>query len=381
MNARPVWAEISRLKLLHNYGLLRSLAAPAEMMAVVKANAYGHGALACAQALAAGGAQWLGVTDVTEGVAVRAVCPEAKILVMVGLWPGEAEAVIADRLSPVVWEAVHLDEAARAGKPLGVHLEIDTGMSRQGVRIADLPALLDKLRLLPSVRLEGVMTHFHSPEMLDCPATEEQFARFVTAIDIVYGHGFRPEFIHAGNSATVLISCVDELVNLAKKYGAKAMMRAGLSLYGYAPRFTGSSGPGAVNELRPVLAWKSRITSLRTIEPGENAGYCATFRATRQTKLALLPAGYADGLNRLLSNCGAALVRGKRAPIAGRVSMDLTILDVTDIPGVEIGDEAVLIGEQGPEKITAYDHANMTGTIPYEVLCNLSTRVPRIMVD
>jgi len=381
MNTHPVWAEISRSNLLHNFHLLRSLAAPAELLAVVKANAYGHGAVACSQALASGGAQWLGVTSVDEGVAIRAACPHSEILAMCGLWPGEAEAARAHRIIPVVWEPTHLDEAARSEQPLSVHLEIDTGMSRQGVRLADLPLLLDKLQRLPSLHLDGVMTHFHSPEVLDCPANQQQLAQFITAIDTILTRGLHPRWIHAGNSATVLNSGASALVKVAKKYGAQAILRPGLALYGYAPRFTGGGKPASVAELKPVLTWKSRVASLRTIEPGDTAGYCATFRATRSTRLALLAAGYADGLNRLLSNQGAVLLRGKCAPIAGRISMDLTIVDVTDIPDVEIGDEAVLIGMQGAEEITAYDHADIAGTIPYEILCNINVRVPRVMVD
>jgi alanine racemase len=378
MNVRPVWAEISCSKLLHNYDLLHSLAAPAELLAVVKADAYGHGTVACSEALAANGATWLGVTSVDEGVAVRAVCPEAEILALGGLWPGEAETALALRITPVVWEGVHLEEAARIGQPFPIHLEIDTGMSRQGVQLAELPVLLDDLQKRPLLRLDGVMTHFHSPEMLDSPATREQFARFVTTIDTIYARGFRPRWVHAGNSASLLDPGPAELTALAEKCGAKAMLRPGLALYGYAPRFTGGPAPAEAGDLKPVLAWKCRVASLRTIEAGEVAGYCATFRAARPTRLALLPVGYADGLNRLLSNRGAVLVSGRRAPIAGRISMDLTMVDVTDIPGVEIGDEAVLIGTQGAEAITACDHADLAGTIPYEILCNISARVPRV---
>ena len=381
MNARPVWAEISRSKLLHNFDLLRSLAGSAQLLAVVKANAYGHGALLCSEALAAGGAKWLSVTSVEEGVAMRAACPDAEILALGGLWFGEAATALAHRLTPVVWEAVHLEEAARSGQPLSVHLEVDTGMSRQGVRLAALPTLLDKLQALPSLRLDGVMTHFHSPEMLDSSASHDQFEQFVTAIDTICTRGLHPRWIHAGNSASLLDPGAGELVKLAGKYNLTAMLRPGLALYGYAPRFTGGAKPAISDELKPVLAWKSRIASLRTIEPGETAGYCATFRAKRRTRLALLPVGYADGLNRLLSNRGAVLVRGQRAPIAGRISMDLTIADVTDVPGAEIGDEAVLIGTQRAEAITAYDHADVARTIPYEILCNISARVPRVMVD
>ena len=386
MTGRPIWAEISRSNLRHNFELLRRLAAPAELLAVVKADAYGHGTLACSRLLALGGVKWLGVTDVDEGVRVRAACAEAgvtdvAILAMGGLWPDEAEAALMHGITPVVWEAVHLAEAARAGGPMAVHLEVDTGMSRQGVRMEELPAFLDTLARTPQLRLDGVMTHFHSPEILDGPATAEQLARFAAALDMIFGRGLQPRWVHAGNSATLLDPGADAIVQLAEKHGAKAMLRPGLALYGYAPRFAGGAQPEFSEDLRPVLAWKTRVASLRTIAKGETAGYCATFRAERETRLALLPVGYADGLNRLLSNLGAVLVRGQRAPIAGRISMDLTIVDVTDIPGVAIGDEVALIGAQGQQMITAYEHADIAGTIPYEVLCNVNARVPRVMVE
>lgn len=381
MSGRPVWAEVSRSKLLHNFALLRSLAAPAELLAMVKGNAYGHGAVACSRALAEAGASRLAVTSVEEGAAVRAVCPEVEIVALSGLWPGDADLALAHGLTPVVWEMAHLEEAARPDVPMAVHLEVDTGMSRQGVPLAELPTLLDRLKTLPNLRLDGVLTHFHSPEVLDSPATQDQFAQFMAAADMVFACGLRPQWIHAGNSTSLLFPGAAAVMKLAEKHGAKAMMRPGLALYGYGPRWTGGDGPDFADKLQPVLAWKTRVCSLRTIEPGEVAGYCATFCAERRTRLALLPVGYADGLNRLLSNRGAVLIRGRRAPIAGRVSMDLTIVDVTDVPGVEIGDKAVLIGEQGTESISAYDQADLTGTIPYEILCNISVRVPRVMVD
>lgn len=391
MSGRPVWAEVSRSKLLHNFALLRSLAAPAELLAMVKGNAYGHGAMACSRALVEAGAVRLAVTSVEEGVAVRAVCPEVEIVALSGLWPGDADLALAHRLTPVVWEVAHLEEAARPSTAMAVHVEVDTGMSRQGVPLAELPVLLGRLKAFPGLRLDGVMTHFHSPEVLDSPANKEQFERFVTAVDTIFACGFRPRWVHAGNSTSLLFPGAEAVVKLAERHGAKAMMRPGLALYGYGPRWTGgpasSMPPDFAEKLQPVLSWKTRVCSLRMIEPGEVAGYCATFRAERKTRLALLPVGYADGLNRLLSSRkspargGAVLIRGQRAPIAGRVSMDLTIVDVTDVPGVEIGDEAVLIGTQGAEQITAYDQADLAGTIPYEILCNISARVPRVMVD
>jgi alanine racemase len=226
------------------------------------------------------------------------------------------------------------------------------------------------------------MTHFHSPELLDTNATAAQLEKFRAALEVIASHRFQPGIIHAGNSASVLTAGgANRVVDLAKIYGASAMLRPGLALYGYAPRFSGEGALPAAQELKPVLAWKTRVVSLRTIEAEETAGYCATFHAKQRTRLALLPAGYADGLNRLLSNRGEVLVRGQRAPIVGRISMDLGIVDITDVEGVELGDEVVLIGEQSAQKITAYEHADLAQTIPYEILCNISARVPRVTVD
>jgi alanine racemase len=405
MITRPVWAEISRPRLLENYRLLRRLAGDAELLAIIKANAYGHDVLTCAEIIAAENPRaWLGVTGVEEGAGVRAIAPQAQIVVMGSIWQSEAEGAIAHRLTPVVWEPSQIDALqsaalARRLRPasIPVHIEIDTGMSRQGVRLECLPALLDRLSASPALRLEGTMTHLHSAEALDNRANGDQLKVFVAALDTITARGPRPDWIHAGNSATVLSEGgAATLVKIAARYKTKAMLRPGLALYGYAPRFSsaglslsGFSGAGfsgaeplaTAHLLQPVLSWKTRVISLRTIQPGETAGYNATFRADRPTRIALLPVGYADGFNRLLSNRGYVLVRGRRAPIAGRISMDPTTIDVTDIPGVEIGDEAILIGEQGRERITAYDHADLANTIPYEILCNIAARVPRVMKD
>lgn len=389
MPTRPVRAEISRTRLLANWNLLRAAApAEAELVAVVKANAYGHGAAICAPILAEAGAAWFGVTCVEEAVALRNVRPTARILVMSGLWRGEAEMVIQHQLSPQVWEPLHFDlleEAARKlqspAQSVRVQLEIDSGMSRQGVRSFDqLKTLLSRITPDSPIQIEGVMTHFSAPEVLEPNETARQLSRFSDALDVIADSGVHPQWIHAGNSATVFgPDHAPALLELAKKHNARLMLRPGIALYGYTIPF--SPAGIATPELTPVLSWKSRIVSVRTIDAGETAGYNMTFTASRPTRLALIPVGYADGLNRLLSNRGQVLVRGKRAPIAGRISMDQTILDVTDIPGVEIGDEIVLIGEQDGEKITADDLAKTTGTIPYEVLCAIGARVPRLLID
>jgi alanine racemase len=362
----------------------------AELMPVVKANAYGHDVLACAPLLAAAGAHWLGVTSTEEGTAVRAVCPESRILLMSGLFRGEADTVIDRGLTPVVWEPWQLDlleeAAVRRGMPSGsiaVHLEIDTGMSRQGVRVMDAPALLPRFREGSCVRLEGVMTHFSSPEIISSVRPDPQLAGLASALKLIVDRGLRPHWLQAGNSSSIVAGPDREaLMEMASGMGARLMLRPGLALYGYLDRLTldGLSWDSEP-DFAPVLTWKTQVTSLRTLEIGETVGYGRTFIAERETRLALLPVGYADGYNRLLSNRGHVLVRGHEAPIAGRVSMDQTVVDVTGIPGVGIGDEVVLLGSQGDHTIDAWDLADLTETVPWEVLCAISSRVPRVIVD
>jgi alanine racemase len=398
MFTRPVWAEVSRQQLLANYEKLRHAAGSrADLMAVVKANAYGHDLLASAPLLVSAGAQWLGVTDAAEGAAVRAVCPQPRILLLSGIFSGEAETVIDQGLTPVVWEPWQLDllEAAGAARnlppaSLAVHLEIDTGMSRQGVRVAgtdisaEAAALLWRFGPGSCLRLEAVMTHFCAPETMSSHRPNPQLESLAAALEFILAQGLRPEWLHAGNSSSIVAgSDRQALIEMASGSGMRAMFRPGLALYGYLDRLTldGLSWPGEDPGFAPVLAWKTQVTSLRTLQPGETAGYGHTFTADAETRLALVPAGYADGLNRLLSNRGHVLIRGQEAPIAGRVSMDQTMVDVTEIPGVAIGDEVVLLGSQGTHSIDAWDLADLTDTIPWEVLCAISARVPRVMVD
>jgi len=399
---RPVWAEISRSRLISNYRVLVSaVGGESSVLAVVKANAYGHGSDQCAPILAAAGAEWLGVTSVDEGIRVRTACKAAShspfILVMCSLWRGEAAAVLDHGLTPVVWEPYHLDlleaEATRRGLPsqsINVHLEIDTGMSRQGVKEgAALTNLLERFKNSP-LHLTGVMMHFASAEVADAAMNADQVRRFKTAMQQIAAAGLTPQWAHAGNSSTVDVGVeLPGLAALASQYGARAMYRTGKALYGYClPVIEAGVGHlGRVaRELHPVLSWRTRVVGLRDVPPGVTVGYSATFTAPRKMRLALLPVGYADGYRRELSGSdvrpgGAVLVRGKRAPITGRVSMDLTVVDVTHIDGVEIGDEVVLLGEQGTEHIGAEEHARLAETITYEILCGISDRVPRHIVE
>jgi alanine racemase len=383
-STRPTWAEVSRSRLIQNHSVLRRLAGPeTELLCVVKANAYGHGLVGCARELTGRGARWFGVTCVEEGLALRRELPDARILIMSGIWEGDAEAALEHDLTPVVWEPRHIALLEAAAKRLRaapgdcpVHLEIDTGMSRQGVQLKSLGALLDRFEAESPLRVEAVMTHFHSPG--NAEFTAAQVHELETTVGAVTKRGLRPTILSAGSSAGALQPNAT-VVELAKRTGSRLMQRVGIALYGYAP--DAEHPADSARQLQPVLQWKTRIASLREIATGSSVGYDATFIAPRPTRLALLPVGYADGLNRLLSNRGVVLVRGVRAPIAGRISMDHTSVDVTEIAGVEVGEEVVLIGQQDKEKITAADMASLTGTISYEVLCGIAARVPRTMVD
>ena len=399
MHTRPIWAEISRSRLLANLQSLRALAAPhAEILSVVKADAYGHSVSLCAPWLVQAGVQWLGVTSVEEGIAVRARCPQANILVLCCPWPGDEAAIVQHRLTPALWTPEHIDllahSAAAAALPpasIPIHVELDTGMSRQGVLPQDLPALIGRLRQAPVLSLQGVFTHFASPELLDSPQNEQQLARFAHCLQTLRAAGLAPQWIHAGNSSTLLAGDrLPSLAALAASCDARLLVRPGLALYGYALDFSSATGIAArvqqrwhQADLQPVLHWKTRIAGLRNIQAGDAIGYGATCTAQQPMRLALLPVGYADGLSRRLSNQGNVLVRGQLAPVAGRVSMDLTVIDVTRIPDAALNDEVVLIGAQpaagsAAVAVTAHDHARWAATIPYEILCSINVRVPRV---
>ncbi|MES2220011.1 MAG: alanine racemase [Acidobacteriota bacterium] len=402
-------AEISRSRLIANFKYLRSLlpasdapnhaperSATTDLLAVVKANAYGHGLSPCAPGLVQAGAKWLGITSVEEGVALRRLCPKVRILVMRGLMHDEADTLIDAQLIPTVWERQQLvwlaDVAQKHKLALGsvpIHLEIDSGMSRQGVAPADLDPLLDTLQNLPALRLSGVYTHFASADMLDANQNHLQRTAFRNAVDLIFAAGFHPQWIHAGNSSTLLAQHHNLHNVIPTQAGAKHLIRPGIALYGYAPKFSGSDSPAAEEaraRLQPILTWKTAIASTRTVAPGTAIGYNATFIAPATMRLALLPVGYADGLNRKLSSTNASagghvLIHGTPAPILGRVSMDLTVVDITHIPNAATGDPVVLLGQQDGQGITADDHARWAGTIPYEILCAIAARVPRITCE
>jgi len=394
------WVEVSERRLIANYRLLVNAAGgDTAVLAVVKANAYGHGAGLCSQVLARAGAEWLGVADAVEAVAVREMLAAAgvgrdrqpRVLVMGGLLGEDAEAVVSHGLTPVVWEREQMEWLAAAvqqrgehAAPLPVHLEIDTGMARQGVASGEgLRTLLQWLKRQPRLVLEGVITHFASPEVAGSAQTVTQRERFGEAIAAVVEAGLRPRWVHAGSSSTI-DNAVDGhgeagtlawLRSLAASVGARSMVRSGIALYGYCLPIEQASSDvsGKVRcGLQPVMCWKTRVIGLREVEAGDTVGYNAIFTAERPMRLALLPIGYSDGLRRELSGSnvragGWVMVKGRRAAIVGRVSMNLTVVDVTEIPGVAVGDEVVVLGDG----VTADDHACLAHTIAYEIVCGV----------
>ena len=390
MPSRPCWVEISTRALENNFRQLQSLATPeAELLAIVKGDAYGHSVKICAPALAAAGARWLGVTSAEEGAAVRALCPDARILVIGGVFPGQGEGVLANHLTPSMWEHWQFDEiesaagvAGAACQSVAVHLELDTGMSRQGVSLGahdPLTSILTRFHPASALRLEGIMTHLYAADESDGAATAEQLQQLDAALERIGELGHWAELLSVGNSASILGGQGGELAALAARHGMKLLIRPGIALYGVVPRIE-PEPPGLIEagaRLQPVLSWKSRVVSVRDVPPGTAVGYNGTFVASERMRLALVPTGYADGLDRSLGNRFSLLVRGQLAPIVGRISMDQTVLDVTEIDGVAPGDEVVLIGEQIGQTISSFDHADAAGTIPWEVFTRIAGRVPR----
>jgi alanine racemase len=374
------WIEVSEERLAENFRVLaEAVGAETQVLAVVKANAYGHGADLCAVALVRAGARWLGVADACEGVPVRRALDAAglvaEILVMCGLIPEDVALIAEHRLTPVVW-TVEQASLLRGCAGVRVHVEIDTGMGRQGVRPgAELDAVLDAISAAGIV-LDGVMTHFCAAEVVGSELTRMQERRFETAVGQVRARGLRLGWVHAGSSSSVDNPARDGdwLLDLAKSVGARAMVRCGISLYGYClpVEECGELPPRVRAALKPVMQWKTRVLDVRDVAEGESIGYNAMFRATQPMRVALLPVGYSDGLGRGLSSTnvrpgGWVMLGGKPAAILGRISMNLTTVDVSGIDGVQVGDEVVLLGDG----VTADDHARLAGTISYEILCGV----------
>lgn len=368
---RPTWAEIDLDALAANFRRVRErVAEGVKVMAVVKANAYGHGAVRCAQRLAREGADWFGVALPEEALELRRAEVSEPILSLGGLWMGQEQLCLRERIVPVVYrlDAIEaLDRAARdSGVTADVHLKIDTGMGRLGVRHEETGEFIDALRAFKNIRVDGVMTHFAAA---DTPAldsfTAEQVARFERAVKVLRERGHNPTYCDMANSAGAF----------AHPASWGNMVRPGGVLYGLWRDIL----PPTIDSprLKPVMTVRSRITLLKRVGAHETLGYGCTFETKRETLVATLPIGYNDGYARALSNRGRVMVRGQHAPVVGRISMDLTLIDVTDVEGVALNDCVTLLGEDGDLSITAEEIAKTANTLSYEITCGISARVPR----
>jgi alanine racemase len=368
-NLRPTWIEVNLDLISHNVReFRRNLRPDVEIMAVVKADGYGHGAVEAAQAALAGGATRLAVAFIEEGVELRRAGIKEPVLILSFVDPALAPVLLDYRLTPVVYEL----NAARAmgnalsgrKKRLPVHVKVDTGMGRLGVFPDKALKLITEAARIPGLELEGLMTHLATADEEGSLYTAMQLGAFDRIITECRNRGINIPICHAANSAAASIT--------AAQYN---MVRLGLSIYGYYPAKWLNTGSLA---LQPALSFKSKIIYVKQVPPGSAISYGSTYCTGGYSKIATVPVGYADGYSRAFSNRGQALVRGKRVPVAGRVCMDHLMLDVTGVDGVKEGDEVVFYGSQGSETITVEEMAQLQDTIVYELLCSLDRRVPRI---
>jgi alanine racemase len=356
--------------LAHNYQEAVRYADGRKIIAVVKAGAYGHGAVAISRCLLKLGTDMLGVALLEEGQELRQAGINAPILVMGALFPAQAEAIVESGLTPVIFDkalAHTLSQAAeKRGVTIPVHVKIDTGMNRIGLSPEEAPAFIRELQKSGCLSVQGLMTHFADVDLRDKAFAAKQMDCFEALVKALEVEGIIIPHRHAANSAALL----------DYDRALFTMVRPGLMLYGYNPLEEDKSG----TKLRPALSLTTRIACIKNVSAGASISYGRTFVTKRESVIATLPIGYADGYSRGLSNKGEALVRGIRVPVVGRVCMDMCMLDVTEVPDVQAGDEVVLIGKQGQITITADDLAAKTGTIAYEVLCGITSRIPRIYV-
>jgi alanine racemase len=368
MSSQINWVEVDRSAIRGNLKRLVSLAGDAGIMAVVKANGYGHGAAAVARSAEAAGAAWLGVARPGEALELRAAGLSAPILVL-GYTPLDlAGQAIRQELTLAVFDAETAAGYAAAARAMGrharVHVKLDTGMGRLGVAAEDGPAFVRGLHGLDGLEVDGLFTHFASADVADPAPTLAQLARFEAALQALSAAGLRPRWVHAANSAAIL------------RYPAARydLVRGGVALYGLDPSDDVPCPPG----FSPALAWKARVVQVKTLPPGHGVSYGAEYVTKTAETVAVVPAGYADGYRRVPKNVNEVLVGGRRAPVRGRVCMDQVIIGVNDVPGVQVGDEVVLLGQQGAESISAEDLARRWGTINYDVTSGIMARVERV---
>ncbi len=377
---RPTWAEVSLGALRQNFRTVQQhIGAGVTICAVVKADAYGHGAVECSIALEQEGALWFGVTSLDEAIPLREAGIRGRILLMTGFWRGEEEEIVRLNLTPTVWETAQIELLEKAAGRGGVahfpvHLKVDTGMGRLGVAPEDLPRICNTLKSSAHLVVEGLSTHLASSEVLDAPSVQEQLQLFESARRFLRNENIDPPLVHTANTSAVI----------SRHESWNTMVRPGIALYGYHLPFERAgrevSGAGLRLAVKPALTWKTRILSVRGVRANQQLGYGGIYVTKAPSRIAVLPVGYADGFNRALSSSGRVIVREHYAPIVGRISMDLTLVDVTGLPGIEVGDEAILLGSSDGLTVDAREHAALANTVVYEILCGISKRVPRRFV-
>jgi len=371
---RPTWTEINLDNLAFNFRSVKNFVGEKyKYMAVVKADAYGHGAVECAKRLESEGIDWFGVALPEEAIELRKAGIRKLILCLGGFWNGQEKYLLNYNLTPVIFQIekarIFNSIAEERGTIANIHIKIDTGMGRIGVRFDELTDFADKLKEFKNLRVEGLMTHFAAADNLsENEFTNEQIRRFYSALEILKEKGFNPVYNDLANSPGAV----------AHENARGNMVRIGGILYGLG----GDVLPKEIEkpELKPVLSLYTRITNLKKIPKGESLGYSRTFVTEKNSLIATVPIGYQDGYTRRLSNCGQVIVNGVLVPVVGRISMDWTIIDVTDVPNIKLDDRVILIGEQNQLKVSAEDLAGKTGTISYEITCGIDRRVRRIYV-
>jgi alanine racemase len=389
VKGRPVWAEISLSALTHNLQAIRNFVnpksergkSPRKILCIVKGNGYGHGGPQVAKHLEKAGADWFGVTGAAEGEAVRKAGVRKPILALTSFWPGEEDQLLKNEIAPAIIRCEQLaaleSAAARrklAQRSVGIHLKIDTGMNRLGIAPTDIDCFARQYEKSRRLKLQGVFTHFASSEVFQGPVasqTCEQEESFHRAVERLRVLGIDPGLIHLANSAAIA----------SRPETWADMVRPGAILYGYHPGYDPIERRTEAEKqlpLRPVMSLRTRIINIRQVHAGDGVGYNAKFLPQRSSKIAVLAAGYGDGIHRSLGNQGKVLLNGVLAPIVGIISMDVTMADVTDVPNVALGDIATIYGSDGDQVLAANLVARSIGTVTSDLLCAVSARVPRI---
>ena len=369
MGLRQVWAEVNLQTLRENFIKLKAYTR-SEMMPIVKADAYGHGVIPVVRTLQACGVKRFGVALLQEALEIKAVYPELTVMVIGATELEQMDDLVKEEIIPTIFhlsQAQALSEAAvKQDKTVRLHIKLDTGMNRIGFHEQDFAEIM-KISALPKLFVEGIFTHFATSDIRDLSFARDQLKRFQAVYDNLKTAGLTIPIRHAANSAAIIQFPESHF----------ELVRPGISLYGLTP----SAQIGGNVGLEPVMSWKAKVSQVKSIKTGETVSYGRTFQAAYPTRIATIPVGYADGLRRALSNQGEMLVQGARSTMIGRVCMDQTLLEVTKIPGVQVGDIVTILGKDGYDQITATEMAEWIGTISYEVVCGISRRVPRVYLD